>query len=166
MMHAKTAVFDGRFSRIGSTNLNIASWFGNYELDVLIEDDDFGRQMEEVFLRDIGNSTEIVLSDTAKKAVRGTRKKRRRPRRGDGSMRKATAGALNAATSIGTAIARKTPLGAAEARLLFIVGTALLALALLFIFFPRIASIPLVIILLLLAMPTLFKAVRNYRTGQ
>ena len=31
MMHAKTAVFDGRFSRVGSTNLNIASWFGNYE---------------------------------------------------------------------------------------------------------------------------------------
>jgi cardiolipin synthase len=166
MMHAKTAVFDGKFSRIGSTNLNIASWFGNYELDVLIEDDNFGRQMEEVFLRDIGNSTEIVLSDTARRLSRGGPRKKRRPRRGDGSMRKATAGALNAATSIGTAIARKTPLGAAEARLLFIVGTALLGLALLFIFFPRIAAIPLIIILLMLALPTLFKAVRNYRIGQ
>jgi cardiolipin synthase len=166
MMHAKTAVFDGRFSRVGSTNLNIASWFGNYELDVLIEDEGFGREMEEMFLRDVANSNEIVLSDTAKKRPRKKEKKKRRgPRRGDGSMRKATAGALNAATSIGSAIARKTPLGAAEARLLFIVGSALLLLALAFIFFPRIASIPLIAILLLLAAPTLFKALQNYRNS-
>ena len=52
MMHAKTAVFDGRFSRVGSTNLNIASWFGNYELDVLVEDEGFGQEMQEMFRRD------------------------------------------------------------------------------------------------------------------
>src|SRR5262249_45426442 len=34
MMHAKTAVADGRWARVGSTNLNIASWLGNCELDV------------------------------------------------------------------------------------------------------------------------------------
>ena len=38
MMHAKTAVADGLWARVGSTNLNIASWIGNYELDVAIED--------------------------------------------------------------------------------------------------------------------------------
>jgi hypothetical protein len=80
-------------------------------------------------------------------------------------MRKATAGALNAATSIGSAITRRAPLGAAEARLLFIVGTALLVLAVLFILFPRGTSVPFVAILLLIAFPTLFKALQNYRNS-
>lgn len=164
MMHAKTAVFDGRFSRVGSTNLNIASWFGNYELDVLIEDESFGREMQEMFLRDLENATEIVLADTERKVAR-TKQQRRTKRRAGGSVRKATAGALNAATSISSAITQRIPLDAAEARLMLIVGTALLILAGLFIFFPRVASIPLIAILLLLAIPTLIKAFQSYRKG-
>ncbi|MGD9562751.1 MAG: phosphatidylserine/phosphatidylglycerophosphate/cardiolipin synthase family protein [Pyrinomonadaceae bacterium] len=161
MMHAKTAVFDGRFSRVGSTNLNVASWFGNYEMDVLVEDLDFGRRMQEMFLKDIQNSTEIVLADSngAKKSPR----RKKREKRSGGSVRKATASALNAATSIGSALAKQAPLGAAEAKLLFIAGGALLAFALLLILFPRGASIPIVILLLLLAIPTLVKAVQSYR---
>lgn len=162
MMHAKTAVFDGRFSRVGSTNLNIASWFGNYELDVLVEDVDFGRGMQEMFLRDMENSTEIILSQPVQ-AKKRARFRKRRGRKGGGSVRKATASALNAATSIGTALAKQAPLGPAEARLLFIAGIALLGFALLLIFFPRGASIPLVVLLLLLAIPTLVKAVQSYR---
>ncbi len=163
MVHAKTAGFDGRFSRVGSTNLNLASWFGNYELDVLVEDTDFGRQMQEMFLADLQNSTEIVLADTQKTTRKQRRQQKKLKGKGAGSVRKATAGAINAATSIGAIITKQAPLGAAEAKLLFIAGGGLLALALLLIFFPRIASIPLVIILLILALPTLFKALRNYR---
>jgi cardiolipin synthase len=37
MMHAKTAVADDLWARIGSTNLNVVSWMGNYEMDVAIE---------------------------------------------------------------------------------------------------------------------------------
>jgi cardiolipin synthase len=166
MVHAKTAVFDGRFSRVGSTNLNIASWFGNYELDVLVEDEDFGRRMQEMFLADLQNSTEIVLADTLKlsRKERNRRKRARKAKRkSGGSVRKATAGAINAATSIGAIITKQAPLGAAEAKLLAMGGGVLLIFALLLIFFPRIASVPLVIILLLLALPTLLKALRNYR---
>lgn len=162
MMHAKTAVFDGRFSRVGSTNLNIASWFGNYELDVLIEDEDFGEKMEEMFLADIANSTEIVLSGTRlPKTPRRTKKRFRQ--KGAGSMRKATASALNAATSISSAITKKSKLGPAESRLLAIVGAALLGWAMLLVFFPRGASTPLVILLFILAIPTLAKAIQGYR---
>lgn len=50
MVHAKTAVADGRWARIGSTNLNISSWIGNWELDVVIEDEDLAREMSEMFL--------------------------------------------------------------------------------------------------------------------
>lgn len=164
MVHAKTAVFDGRFSRVGSTNLNIASWFGNYELDVLVEDTDFGRQMQEMFLEDLKNATEIILSDTHKPKAK-VRKRNKMKGKGSGSVRKATASAINAATSISAIIAKQAPLGAAEAKLLAIVGAVLLIFALLLIFFPRIASIPIVIILLMLALPTLMKALRNYRNN-
>ena len=44
MLHAKTAVADGQWARVGSTNLNIASWFGNCELDAVIEDESFARR--------------------------------------------------------------------------------------------------------------------------
>ena len=42
-----------------------ASWLGNYELDVEIEDERFALKMEEIYLEDLENATEIVL-DAAK----------------------------------------------------------------------------------------------------
>jgi cardiolipin synthase len=162
MVHSKTAVFDGKFSRIGSTNLNVASWFGNLELDVLIEDEKFGAQMMQMFLRDLENSTEIVLADTQKVLRRRDRKKRVKGK-GTGSVRKATAGALNTATSIGAAITKIAPLGAAESRLLFLVGAALVLTAVLLLIFPRVFSIPIAVLLLLPAVTILTKAIRYYR---
>ena len=53
MIHAKTAVADGRWARVGSTNLNVASWLGNRELDVIVEHEPFAREMEDMFLRDL-----------------------------------------------------------------------------------------------------------------
>ena len=47
MMHAKTAVADARWARVGSSNMNIASWMGNYELDVAVDDVRFGKAMED-----------------------------------------------------------------------------------------------------------------------
>ena len=46
MLHAKTAVADGRWARVGSSNLNLSSWIGNCELDIAIEDQAFARGME------------------------------------------------------------------------------------------------------------------------
>ena len=62
MIHAKTAVADGRWARVGSTNLNIASWMGNYELDVAVEDQAFARAMEDMYQEDLRSSTEVVIS--------------------------------------------------------------------------------------------------------
>ena len=69
MLHAKTAVADGRWARVGSTNANITSWFGNWELDVAIEDANFGQQMMAMYEQDLANSTEVVL--TARKLHSG-----------------------------------------------------------------------------------------------
>jgi cardiolipin synthase A/B len=61
MVHAKTAVADSRWARIGSTNLNVNSWLGNWELDVAIEDEGIARTLEAHFKEDLGRATEIVM---------------------------------------------------------------------------------------------------------
>ena len=71
MLHAKTAVADGLWSRIGSTNLNIASWMGNYELDVAIEDVASASAMAAQYETDLARATEIVL--TRRNRVRADR---------------------------------------------------------------------------------------------
>ena len=61
MIHAKTAVADGVWSRVGSSNLNLASLLSNWELDIAILDRSVGHEMEQLFLRDLGSSVEIGL---------------------------------------------------------------------------------------------------------
>lgn len=60
MIHAKTMVADGRWARVGTSNINAASLIGNYELDLVIEDPTLARAMELQFLRDITASVEVV----------------------------------------------------------------------------------------------------------
>ena len=98
--------------------------------------------MEEMFLADIANSTEIVLSGTRLQNAAANKSgfDRKEPA---GSMRKATASALTLQTSISSAI-RKRALGPAESRLLAIVGAAFSVGACCWCFFPRGASTPLV----------------------
>ncbi len=60
MIHAKTIVADGRWARVGTSNLNASSLIGNYELDVVIEDAGLARAMEQQFRRDMAQSVEVV----------------------------------------------------------------------------------------------------------
>lgn len=78
MLHAKTAVIDGHWSRVGSSNLNPASWLGNYELDVAIECPTFGAQMQMQFLTDLESATEIVLRPDQTVRLSQPRRKQRR----------------------------------------------------------------------------------------
>jgi len=61
MIHAKTSVIDGTWSRIGSSNLNASSLLGNWELDVGVLDRGMAAQVEALFLADLTSSVEIVL---------------------------------------------------------------------------------------------------------
>ena len=60
MMHAKTSVIDGRWVRVGSTDFNPLGVAINYELDAVIESKELGKAAEEMFLRDLEESTEIL----------------------------------------------------------------------------------------------------------
>jgi cardiolipin synthase len=63
MIHAKTMVADGLFSMVGSSNLDARSSEINEELDLVIYDAGFGRQMEEAFERDLAQSREYTLEE-------------------------------------------------------------------------------------------------------
>lgn len=64
MIHAKTAVVDGRWCRVGSSNLNLSSLMGNWEIDAAVLDDDLAAQLEGLFLADLASSVEITLPGT------------------------------------------------------------------------------------------------------
>lgn len=59
MLHAKTIVVDGRWVRVGSTNLNLSSLLANYEIDVLADGTGIAQAMEAQFRRDLDKSVEI-----------------------------------------------------------------------------------------------------------
>ena len=59
MMHAKTAVVDGKVTLVGSSNLDPLSMRRNYELNVLIADIETGGAMREMFARDLTEATRV-----------------------------------------------------------------------------------------------------------
>jgi len=61
MIHAKTMVADGIWSRVGSSNMNSASLLGNWEIDVGVLDEMLAAQLEGLYLADLASAVEIVL---------------------------------------------------------------------------------------------------------
>jgi cardiolipin synthase len=59
MMHAKTSVVDGTWTRVGSTDFNPLGVAINYELDAYINDLSVAQEAEELFLLDLEQSREI-----------------------------------------------------------------------------------------------------------
>ena len=163
MMHAKTAVADSSWARVGSTNLNIASWFGNCELDAVIADESFAREMEDMYLQDPTNATEVVLD--AKQKVRAPNEPAHpfASSTGGGSAGRAAAGAVRISNAIGAAFTNRRELGPVEARLMIIIGVLLLGLAFLFGHFPRALAVPIVVVFVWIAAALFYRAVKLYR---
>lgn len=67
MLHAKTLVIDGNWARVGSTNMNVTSWFANSELDVVLEGKQETAPLVAAYLKDIQHATEVVLGAAAPK---------------------------------------------------------------------------------------------------
>lgn len=61
LLHAKTAVIDGVWATIGSSNLDWRSFLHNDELNVVILGREFGAEMEALFQSDIDESYELDL---------------------------------------------------------------------------------------------------------
>jgi cardiolipin synthase len=162
MVHAKSAVADGRWARVGSTNLNVASWLGNRELDVVVEDEGFAGVMEEQYLRDLEGATEVVLNMRRRVRPAAAAEAPRLPG-GRGSAGRAAAGALRLGNAIGAALSPRRLHGRAERRLLVPCGLALLALASVAILWPSAVAWPLAALALWLGSSLLLRAARPAR---
>ncbi len=141
MLHAKTAVVDGHWSRVGSTNLNLASWLGNWELDVVVEDDGFANEMQQMFLDDLDHSTEIVLTRKRRPQPVTPRHLRPRPRGGArGSANWAAKGVLRIGNFVGASMTNRRVLGPAESSLMLMSGLTLAAFVMITFLLPRIVA--------------------------
>ena len=141
MLHAKTAVADGRWARVGSTNLNIASWVSNWELDVIVEDEGFAAEMQAMYLDDLSRATEIVLSGRRSPRPILPRRMRSRPRGATrGSANWAAKGVLRFGKAVGAAVTSSRVLGPAEASLMLSGGLTLLGLVAVAILLPRVVA--------------------------
>lgn len=69
VLHAKTAVVDGLWSTVGSSNLDWRSTILNNEIDAVILDHDFGAKMEAMFGDDLVESKEITLAAWRERGV-------------------------------------------------------------------------------------------------
>ena len=132
MLHAKTAVADRQWARVGSSNLNIASWLGNREIDVAVEDTDFATQLADQYERDLENATEIVLAPRRfRRSDKVTASENRPPRvhHGGGSSSRAAVGALRVANSVGATLSHRRVIADASSGPLLIGALVLAGLA-------------------------------------
>jgi len=69
LLHAKTAVIDGAWSTVGSTNMDFWSFSSNDEVNAVILDKEFAAEMEKIFAKDLAESDEIRLDAWKKRPL-------------------------------------------------------------------------------------------------
>jgi cardiolipin synthase len=162
MLHAKTAVADGRWARVGSTNLNPASWLGNCELDVLIEDDAFARQMEAMYIEDLTNATEVILGERSR--VRQRDGQSDPPAAGGaGSAGRAAAGLLRLSNTVGAAVTNQRKLEPVEMRIMLAAAIVLVIVGVLVAIFPRLVAYPIAAVAFWIAGALFYRSYRLRR---
>jgi cardiolipin synthase len=164
MLHAKTAVADGCWSRVGSSNSNLASWTSNRELDVTIQDTAFAGQMMAMYEQDLENATEIVLhAGKMRRSKRTPSGKTMRRRKKHASRSRLMAGAVGLGSTVGAALTRHRALGAAESGVLFTGGVVVTAISLVGLLTPRFLAYPLALVGAWLGISLLVRAWRTRR---
>jgi len=169
MLHAKTAVADGQWARVGSSNLNIASWLSNREIDVAVEDAAFAQRLAAQYEQDLANATEIVLTPRPNRPHRDRVSASARPSRTGrmgGSSSRAAAGALRIANTMGAALTDRRVLGDTETGPLLSGTAALLVLAAVAILWPAVVGWPIAVLALWFALNFGIRAWRTRRRHQ
>ncbi|MEI6314819.1 MAG: phospholipase D-like domain-containing protein, partial [Syntrophus sp. (in: bacteria)] len=69
LLHAKTAVIDGVWSTVGSTNMDYWSLLSNDEANAVVLNRDFASEMEKTFTKDIGESHQIKQEEWEKRSL-------------------------------------------------------------------------------------------------
>ncbi|MDQ3388481.1 MAG: phospholipase D-like domain-containing protein [Gemmatimonadota bacterium] len=184
MIHAKTAVADGVWSRVGSSNMNLASLLGNWEMDVAVLDRDFAEQMEELFLRDMGSSVEITLThplfrgsgdrrandrsvierpvDGEKPRLASARDARRRAYRG-GTLGRAFGRIARAGSVLSRALVGQRVVGREDSGWVALLGLLLIGLSVAAALLPRVVAWPAAFLLFWLGAASLVRALSRPR---
>jgi cardiolipin synthase len=161
MVHAKTAVADSCWARIGSSNSNLASWISNRELDVTIKDHGLAQQMMAMFEADMGNSTEVLLADGNVRRAAGTRHDRSPVI----SARRLFSGAIGLGSTLTASFSHRRVLQPGESPVVLSGGLALLLLGGCAILFPHVVAWMLAVALIWPAMLLLAHAFKLWRAG-
>jgi cardiolipin synthase len=69
MVHAKTSTIDGRWSTVGTANIDRLSMTGNYEINLEIIDAAFAAEMERIYRTDLSNCDELTAERWAARGV-------------------------------------------------------------------------------------------------
>jgi cardiolipin synthase A/B len=69
MVHAKTSTIDGRWSTVGTANIDRLSMTGNYEINVELIDASFAAEMERIYETDLSNSIELTPATWADRGI-------------------------------------------------------------------------------------------------
>ncbi|MDP1535114.1 MAG: phospholipase D-like domain-containing protein, partial [Rubrivivax sp.] len=69
ILHSKTALIDGVWATVGSTNLDWRSFLHNYELNAVVLGPDFGQQVKAMFDKDLAASETITLEQWQRRPV-------------------------------------------------------------------------------------------------
>lgn len=69
VLHAKTALIDGVWATVGSTNLDWRSFLHNHELNAVVLGAGFGAQVQAMFDRDLAESDAITLAEWERRPV-------------------------------------------------------------------------------------------------
>jgi cardiolipin synthase len=69
LMHSKTALIDGVWSTVGSTNLDWRSFLHNQEVNAVVLGTEFGDRMRAVFEGDVGQSEQITLERWRRRSI-------------------------------------------------------------------------------------------------
>lgn len=130
----------------------------------MIEDAPFARQMEESYLQDLENATEVVLDAQHKlHAPNEPPHAHTVMTSGGGSAGRAAAGAIRIGNAVGAAFTNRRVLEPVEARIMTTAGILLLASAILFALFPRLLVYPLVVVLVWISVALLYRAYKLHR---
>jgi cardiolipin synthase len=164
MLHAKTAVADDRWARVGSTNLNMASWLTNFELDVAVDDEHFAGEMAAMFEHDLGHATEVVLKKRKRIRLPAQDDARGRSRPARGSLVRVTAGALRFTRSFSAAMSGQRVLEAGDSIVLVSAASVLIFLAVAAILFPVACAWTAATFAALAGFAIVFRVLRNRAT--
>ena len=69
ILHSKTALIDGVWATVGSTNLDWRSFLHNYELNAVVLGAEFGTQVQAMFDKDLASSDAITLEQWRKRSL-------------------------------------------------------------------------------------------------